>query len=150
MPKKALFYSLKVWITGVILGPLCFYVIDKNEFDGLLSFPEYALIFLVGGLLFSVPSFLLLWATTNYICKHPGDQLLQRLKLAAWCLLFTALPLAIVIVLQHTPPDSADWPKIISFIAGYFAPIAAAIFFYHLPSAPAADGPTPTLNSSPD
>ena len=136
MPKKALFYSLKVWIAGVILGPLLFYVIDKNEFDGLLSFPEYILIFLVGGLLFSIPSFLLLWAATTYICKHPGDQLPQRLKLAAWCLLFTCLPLVIILVLQNTSPDHSDWPKIIRFIASYFIPIAAAIFFYRLPTLP--------------
>lgn len=165
MPKKALFYCLKVWITGVVVGPLLFYVMDKHFVNQLLSFLDFILVFDVGGLLFSIPSFLLLWATATYICKRPGDQPMQRLKLAGWSLLFTVLSPVIILVWQHTSPDSTDWSLLTRLIACYFAAIAAAIFFYRLPAGPqeARDQPevdrpeahppktiTPPSNSSPD
>jgi hypothetical protein len=165
MPKKALFYCLKVWITGVVVGPLLFYAMDKHFVDGLLSFSDYIFVFFAGGLLFSIPSFLLLWATATYTCKRPGDLPLQRLKLAGWSLLFTVLPPVIILVWQHTNPDNADWSLLTRLIASYFASIAAAIFFYRFPAGPQeardhpevdrpeADRPaavTPPLNSSPD
>jgi hypothetical protein len=143
MPKKAFEYCLKVWVTGVVIGPMFFYVINKSYVDGLASFWEYIVVSFLGDFLTSVPSFLLLWATTTYICKRPGYQPLQRLKLAVWALLFTVLTIVAVAIWTGDDWASTDWSVVIRIFASYFTPIAAAIFIYRLPTnQPPAHQPT--------
>ena len=165
MPKKALLYCLKVWVTGLIVGPLVFYVMDNNDLDGLFSFPEYIFMSFVAGLVLSIPSFLLLWATATYICKRPGYPPLKRFKLTECSLLLTALPAMAMFAYFTNGWANPEWSLTIRLIASYFIPIAAAIFFYRLPAGPqdaqdhpAADRPeadrpkaiTRSANSSPD
>lgn len=149
MRQKALEYCLKVWVTAVVAGPLFYYVMDKASVDGLLSFPEFMFVSVMGGLLLSVPIFVALCATTVYICKRPGSQAVQRLKLAGWSLLFIVISMEALAFLLGDDWTNTDWFIVIRFFASYFGSVLVAIYVYHLPAAQ-PKALTPSSDSSPD
>lgn len=68
--KQALHYSLKVWLTAVIIGPLIIVVLTKiitpdyKAFDSVSNiFGSIALLMYLGFIV-SIPSWLLLWLST--------------------------------------------------------------------------------------
>lgn len=121
-------YSLRVWVTGGILSPFVFSLL--NELSGRGFFPfslDFADsfrafgFFLVFGLVYSIPGLLMLWLVTT---------LLENTDMIVTFHLF-----------PHGGIPMTDSPYVQLFFA-YFGTISGAIGFYNLEKA----GATPDAN----
>lgn len=123
--KQAWYYSLKVWLTAVLTGPLGvmlkFYLVNDNELTDL----EGYFLFVIFGMVFSIPSMLLLWFATYEFSKGnlPIAIIKTLLSIISVVLTFVAMAL-----LSAVFTDAVEL-----FISALYAVIIiGALWFYKL------------------
>ncbi|TWJ03502.1 hypothetical protein JN11_01048 [Mucilaginibacter frigoritolerans] len=92
--KQTLIYSLNVWLTSVVAAPLLFliFTLPKNTGIGIEILPFE---WLMGGVL-SVPSFLLLYLTSNYLVRLRFSILIDKIILSLVGILLTYIPFFLI------------------------------------------------------
>lgn len=91
---------------------------------------------LLGSLVFSIPSFLLLWAGISFIIARPKLRP-KKPVIAIWASLLTAAPF--LILFGNDDPNTGSASSALLGCACYLAPILAGVFFYRLPLHPDKD-----------
>ncbi|HET6253415.1 MAG TPA: hypothetical protein VFE32_05050 [Puia sp.] len=131
MAPTALSYSLKVWISSVLIGPLLVFAVLLIVASGPVDWGvvDFILYFALFAFAFSIPSFFLLWIGSSYICRTVWPAAMKRLMIALLALSLTALAFIILIVFFWMP----DWSLIWTVVGTYYPVLVAGIFFYRLP-----------------
>ena len=137
MITRALIYSIKVWITAVLVGPFALELLVALMHLGSLradvGWSSYLLWFWMYGGLFSIPSALLLWVVSFFVCRTSWAVGVKRIWIAA-----ASVPLVVLSLLFLT---GGHWKNVqdILFIEGvYYLVIIAGVLFYRLPGPDAA------------
>lgn len=128
MPRKALIYCLKVWLTSLLLTPFIVYFLIVG--DDLLKFFTFYWLSALLGLVFSLPSAVLLWVYVAWFL--PGDSVMrfQKLTVAGISLVLIALPFS-YFAFSKNPVGWDEWLK--AFFC-YWVILLAGIYFYHFPA----------------
>src|ERR1700761_4067963 len=122
---KAITYSLKVWLTGVILGSVIFLIMNlleepasaraQTDMVGLVP------VILTFAFLFSLPSLGLLTGTVAFIERFNMSQLTKKLILTGIGILLTMLPLYYLF---------NDWYDVLKYTGPYSSMIILGIWVY--------------------
>lgn len=130
--KETLFYTLKVWISSVVLGPVMYSASDilfepkrSDDFSCSLSFIAFSVPY---GLILSVPSFVILWLTTYGISRLKLSIMATKLWLSIVGTVLTALPFALIF--GHDDPSG--YLSTIAWATSYSLVIVVGIWFYKL------------------
>ncbi|HLZ85984.1 MAG TPA: hypothetical protein VKQ52_02035 [Puia sp.] len=129
MSSKVFFYCLKVWLTSVVLGPVIFWCWEIPDILTLSSFLAYLGIAILYGLVFSLLSFLLLWAGIAFLYRRGWPLTRQRLAAACWGLTLTLVPFLVL----FARADSVMQPDSVHLSLSYLFPILVGIFVYQWP-----------------
>jgi Co/Zn/Cd efflux system component len=125
---KPLTFSLKVWLTSVVLGTLIFYFIGHPTDDSSMTFWEYILVGLLYALLLSCVSFFVFWAALTWLTKRPLPKTAKRWITTFIGLILTAAPFPILFGGNHP-----DWRMMSEFASCYAAPIVAGTWLFKFP-----------------
>ncbi|HEY4328004.1 MAG TPA: hypothetical protein VGN20_28730 [Mucilaginibacter sp.] len=128
--KEAFIYSLKVWLTGVILSPVLFTAIDiiihRNiyyDYQNALGFIGYSIVY---GLILSIPSWLLLWLAIIIVSKWGVAIELKKVALTVAGAVLSLLPFYL---LFHNDDKSSD-KDVCTWATTYCLVIIGGIWFY--------------------
>jgi hypothetical protein len=127
--KHPLVYSLQIWITCAVAGPALWYWM--NGYGIGLTFNEFYWIGLLAGLMFTFPSFLLLFAIVAYVNRQAWEVISKKFIAAGSALLFEIASCVIYFCYMHTPPAIKEMG--FSVFAAYSVPLFLAIFLYRFP-----------------
>jgi len=131
--KQALIYSLKVWLTSVIVAPLLNVLIMKtlgfhvgeilSIKDGLSAWITTSIV----AMSYSIPSWLLLWLSTYKVSKYETALVTKKFILSLVGVALTCVPVWILFfnVVAMTG-------YIVIWSTGYGLPIVAGIWYYKL------------------
>jgi len=137
MKRNDLGYATKVWLTGTVFGPVLFLV-----WEGLQHFsnPQYTLIegdwgdsaeffllMVLFGMLFSLPSWLVLWLATVWANRTSWTETARRLLLVGVATVLTILPFPLFGG-EMLWGGSESWMLILC----YWLAIAAGILYFRL------------------
>src|ERR1700761_9764460 len=91
--KPALIFSLKVWLTALFGAPLLI-AIGSYIYDGLKDPDPFSsvVLFIIYGLLFSAPSWLLLWLAAHLLLKTKLSDTNRKFILSVVGFVLTLLP----------------------------------------------------------
>lgn len=134
--KPSLIFSLKVWLTSVVLSPVII-VLTKLavlNHEGVISTVKGILggiaFFIYVGFLLSIPSFLLLWLVTALLVIKSNQSInVKKLMLSAVALLLSFLPLCFLLGKQSNYYDS----ELFGWLVIYASIILCGVWFYKLP-----------------
>jgi hypothetical protein len=128
-PKAVYIYPLQIWVVSATIGPiLCFLSPGVSDHSGLTPWELYWAD-LAFGLIFSFPSFLLLWAGVAYVNRSNRRVLFKKIVVAAWAMMLGIAALWWVI----------DWREPIlqehnlAFIVAYLGPLLMGVFLFRWP-----------------
>lgn len=138
-------YSLRVWLTGVLLGPIVMifggmtylYISRYNAHSGTSAFafrhldwpPLQVWVGLyLSGLIVLIPNFLLFWMTCFAIHKRAWPVRIKKLALTILTLLLVAATTALLDISQDWP----WWPTLLLSMS-YFLPLLFGIYFHLFP-----------------
>ena len=131
--KQALIYSLKVWLTSVLLGPLIPGLISAVHVNDTLGFGRavsgfviWLLFAFISGLVLSLMSFLLLLFTTATLLKTNLATLVQKLLFSVIIPVYASLPFLLVQDYQQYSPAN----KVL--IISYMVVVVIGIWLYKL------------------
>jgi Ca2+/Na+ antiporter len=132
--KQAFIYSLKVWLTVILVGPLLFVILTKlllphaNYFDSFGNILGSIGLLIYVGTVVSLPCWFLLWLSTILICKY--DVINKKVYLAS---LSVVLCLSEFYLIFHN--DDHPW-KIDTFVwmLAYVLLVIITIWYYKLKS----------------
>jgi hypothetical protein len=127
--KHPLLYSLQIWITCAAAGPVVWYWIDSYGIG--LTFNEFYWIGLLVGLVYTFPSFLLLFAIVVYVNQQAWELISKRLIVAGSALVFEIASCLVYFQFMHTPPAIKEFG--FSVFIAYSVPLFLAIFLYRFP-----------------
>jgi hypothetical protein len=127
--KHPFVYSLQIWATCALLGPVVWYWMNSHGIG--LTFNEFYWVGLLVGLMFTFPSFLLLFAVVAYINRQVWDLISKKLIVAGSALLFEIASCIIYFSYMHTPPAIKEMG--LSVFLAYSVPLFLAIFIYRFP-----------------
>jgi len=130
--KRAFIYTLKVFLTTIILAPglataITFFgnpEIYKPE-DAL-----YTLIIIPAGLLLCIPSYVLFGLIASYLNKLFGNIFIIKTLLSLAALPLTLLPFGIMN--YHTIINSNYWPSIAPWLGSYAGITVLGVWVYRL------------------
>jgi hypothetical protein len=125
---KPFIYSLKVWLTGVVVGALLFYFIGHPTDDSSMTFWGYLIVICLYTLLYSSVSFLIFWAATAWLTKRRLPRNRQRWIMTVIGLIGTVLPFPILLGRNHP-----DWWMLTEITGCYVALIVAGIWLFKFP-----------------
>jgi hypothetical protein len=130
--KQVFIYSLKVWLTGVVLSPILYvfveFVFQPRYFDGFkaeLGFIGYSIPY---GLILSIPSWFFL-LTTLVIFEYTSASLLTKRIILS--LVGSAVAFAPFYLLFYSSED-IRWFDTFLWGFSYIIIIVASIWFYNL------------------
>lgn len=135
MALKSLVYSLKVWISTIVLGGIIFlawlslttsgFTVDNLE-------PKFVGSFFLFSLVASIPALLLFWWGANYFCRTLHFARQRRLWLALMSFALTFLSIFVAVTAMGGPA--------MAFIGMtallYYVVLLAGIYLYRLPEPP--------------
>ena len=134
--KQAFKYSLKVWLTSVIISPALIMTGDKllhpNDdigFNGFFGFIGYAIIY---GLVLTIPCSVILFLFVGSLVNRKITEFYKRLMISILASILTILPFYI---LFHRDDNFLDWDLIV-WVFSYLALIIAAVWLYRLEPKP--------------
>jgi hypothetical protein len=130
--KQAFTYSIKVWLTAVVLGPvldvLVEFILHPRYFDGVkaeLGFIGYSIPY---GLILSIPSLFFLLTTLVIFEYTSAVVLTKRIVLSIVAILLTYTPF----YLLFYSADDIRWFDTFLWASSYCMIIVGAIWFYNL------------------
>jgi len=125
-------YSLKVWLTSVILSPILYVLVDSvlnpkyiSGLLGIFGFISYSIPY---GLMLSIPSWGLLWISCIFINKRTATVRLKKIILSIIGAILSLLPFYL---LFHLDDDNAH-EDVITWSICYSVIIIAGVWFYKL------------------
>jgi hypothetical protein len=127
--KHPFLYALQVWITCAVTGPLVWYW--TNSYGIGLTFNEFYWIGLLAGLVYTFPSFLLLFATVAYMNQQAWELIAKKFIAAGIALLCEIVSCLIYFHYMHTPPAIKEMG--LSVFVSYSIPLLLAIFIFRFP-----------------
>lgn len=128
-PKAVHVYPLQIWLTSAAIGPILWFLSPSVSDHSVLTFWELYWVELMFGLIFSFPSFLLLWAGVAYVNRSNRRVLFKKIVVAAWAMVLGIAALWWVI----------DWREPIlqehnlAFIVAYLGPLLMGVFLFRWP-----------------
>ena len=125
---KSLTYSLKVWLTGVLVGTTIWCVIGTLMEHSDMSLIASILVATVYAFLYSGVSFLLSWAAVTILNRGRRSKNNQRSILTALGIILTAAPFFILFG-AHQP----NWLALAGMYGCYIVPIIIGTWLYKLP-----------------
>jgi hypothetical protein len=132
--KQALIYSLKVWLTSVVAAPFLFLTLELLKHTGI-AIEILPIAWLIGGML-SVPSFILLYITSNCLVKLHYNIVSSKIMLSLIGIVLTYVPFFLIngyhLLLDG---DLLSLPLFIS----YSCAILACVWSYKLGLSPSTD-----------
>jgi len=141
--KQALIYSIKVWLTTVVLG-MRIAVLIKICLDTdhlIYDFEDFfgsAIYDIPIGLIACAPSWILFSLSVLVINKPKRSVMVKKLWLTLAAFILGILPFAIVFWGQLTHPNY--WPDMAPEVFGYISVTIASLWFYKLkPADPITD-----------
>lgn len=132
--KNALFYSLKVWLTSVALGPLFIILLSKifrphgYAFDSFSNMFDFIGLLMYLSLLVSIPSAILLWLLTSLIIRFNYNETLSKAILTVIGFILTIGPFYLLFNGDDNPGEDG----IFIWATSYASVIIAGIWFYKL------------------
>jgi len=130
---KALSYTLKVWLTSIVIGPVlhllinCFTATKMGYAQiGIVSSLYFILMSIPFGIILSIPSFLLLWLSVYLLKKFDIDPLVSKISLSIISVILSAF--AFFIVFGQDDPSTYKETTIWAF--AYCSVIVGAIWYY--------------------
>lgn len=134
--KQALFYSLKVWLTAVLSGPLVILTLTKvitpryGALDSTLNILGSVALLVYLGFIVSIPSCILLWLSTFLLLKGSYNTASKIAIISAVAIALSLLPF--YILFSH---DDNPWQQdLFIWIAAYIVAALISIWFYKLPT----------------
>ena len=131
MIRTTLYYSLKVWLTSVVLSPMLFLLIDsftkhsQTNLEGGIGFILFSILY---GLIISLLSWLLLWLSCYYLLRLSITQLTFKLILSFISSVLTALPFLLLFSRDDGFPDAFT----IIWTLSYSIVIIGGVWFYRV------------------
>ena len=132
MVARTLAYSLKVWITTIVVGEMVFFswlsLLDSgfNLIDVPWQLAGYVFLF---ALVASMPALLLFWWGANYFCRKLDFPRQRRLRLALMSFVLTFVSVLIAVWAVGGP---SVYFALVTALS-YYVVALAAIYFYRLP-----------------
>ncbi|GEM_PF-4210717 len=127
--RRALFYTLKVWLTSALAGSLTFMLVMEWGSFNLIDMLGVTLYGLGLSLLFSLPSAAILWFFVLWFMGFSGTVALRKALLSVLGVVLSILALLLLHVLYHV--FDADF---MTECLGIFCPwIIVSIWFYRWP-----------------
>jgi uncharacterized membrane protein len=147
--KQALIYSLKVWLTTIVLGMRVAAVIkiclDTDHLYGAGDIFSSAIYDIPVGLIACTPSFFLFLVGVFFLSKTSGTIWSKKLILSVLGVILAILPFAIVFTHQLF---SANYlPDMLPELCGYVGITLAGIWFYKLTWVSNTPNAHPSLDS---
>lgn len=130
-PKSAFLYSIQVWLTCALLGPAVWYYIESADVRLRMTFNEFYWIGLLAGLVYTLPSFLLLFAVVAYLNHRDLELMSKKFIVAGSALSFEITSCMIYFHYMSTPPAIKEIG--FSIFVAYSIPLFLAIFLYRFP-----------------
>jgi hypothetical protein len=127
--KHPLVYSLQIWITCAVAGPVVWYWMDSYGIR--LTFNEFYWVGLLVGALYTFPSFLLFFAIVAYVNQQAWELISKKLIVAGSALVFEIASCVVYFQYMHTPPAIKGFG--FSVFVAYSVPLFLAIFLYRFP-----------------
>jgi hypothetical protein len=129
--KEAKLYSLKVWLTTIIVAPIIFGIV-KNFLDPLIYNVTdifFGLAYSVpAGLILCIPSWLLFWLLAGYLNSSKLNAILKKLYISFFSILLVVLPFALLNI--HYLIESNYWPEMIPWIGSYIGVLIGCIWIF--------------------
>ena len=125
---KPFIYSLRVWLTSVLVGTLIFFFIGHPTDDSSMTFWGYMIVVCVYTLLCSSVSFFIFWAATAWLTKRHLPRNRQRWIMTFVGVLLTVLPFPVLFGRNHP-----DWWMMAEVASCYVVPIVAGIWLFKFP-----------------
>lgn len=130
--KSTLIYSLKVWLTAVVLAPMLTQLLDylcgvQQSYD-LKGIFYFVLLSIPYGLMLSLPCWLLLWLATSLLNRTRLTNKNKKLLLSVVGFLLAALPF--YLIFGHD--DKGFNLETIVWAASYMLVIVAGVWAYKL------------------
>jgi hypothetical protein len=98
--KNSFIFALKVWQTAVFAGPVLIVLCDTFRRSAEMRLDDamvYFFFFIIYGMVFSAPSFLVLWLGTYLVSRLHGLGIIQRkIVLCAGSIALTLLPFCVL------------------------------------------------------
>ena len=92
MSRRVFLYSVKVWLTSLVLGPVLYFTWSWSDLEGLLNFYGFTITAILSGFILSLPSALFFWGGVACLYTSRLSVPNQRLLLAVWAALLTFAP----------------------------------------------------------
>jgi hypothetical protein len=126
--KQALWFSLKVWLTGVLLGPLfAVFVAKPRDFNGIVGFIGLTIYL---GFLVTIPCWLVLWAVIFFGKNLPYSIRIRRVIYSVVGVLLCISPFYL---LFHADDNTT---QVIPWAICYCIAITIGMWIYPLESEP--------------
>lgn len=133
--KEAGLYSIKVWLTTIIVAPiiagiiqLCLDPLTYNFNDIFLAL-FYAF---PAGIILCIPSLLLFWLITWYLNKYCIGIIRKKIYITLLCSFLTILPFSILNIRALT--HSNYWPSLMPWLISCFIVLIGSVWLYDIKS----------------
>lgn len=126
MDFQVFIYSVRVWLSAVLLSPVLILIPDGQLFKMTLSDWSIYLSVVLLSIFFSIPCFLSLWLAAHLLQFSSWHIMLKKLLLCIMGLAFTVVPFFLLLGYEATFNDSS------SIVLVYVCVICAGIWFYRL------------------
>jgi hypothetical protein len=129
--KQTILFSLKVWLTSVIVSPALYLFYDafrvhsKTNFEGGLGFLLLSILY---GIIISLPSWIILWFSTFSLFQLNYSTLVNKIWLSIIGTGLTILPF----LLLFGSDDPITYVTTVPWALSYNIVIVAGIWFYKL------------------
>ena len=131
--KKALIYSLKVWLTALLLSPVLYWLVETNfisplktSFEGMIGFFGLSILY---GLLLSIPSFLFLTFSCFFVNMLAQINAAKKRLITLIAFIFVILPFYLLFSRDDTSTLIKDDLPLAS---SYSVVIIIGVWFYQL------------------
>lgn len=141
---NALAYSIKVWLTGLTAGPLLFILMNLDE-SGLMAFSLVYFYMFFYGLLFSIPSFFMLYVVAKLVNRLKVSLIIKKCILVGAGVVLTLVPFYLFVGNRFNIQIGLDDKMILC----YLITIGAGLLFYRL-NPQTETALEPPLESSPE
>jgi hypothetical protein len=131
--KESLLYSLKIWLTVIVISPIVAGLIQMYIDPEIYSFADVmvGLCYCIpAGLIFCLPSWLILWFLIRYLNKKELKMYSKKLYFTIASLFISILPF--FIINPHTLLNSGYWPSILPWLISYSGVLIICIWLYRL------------------
>ena len=130
--KQTLLYSLKIWLTSVVVGPALYGIFDAltrpnflHNLTGVAGFYLYSLPY---GLILSIPSWLLFWLLLHSLNMLRWNWVTTRVLFSIVAVILTLAPF----ILLFGADDPAGNETFLAWPMAYCFVLIAGIWFYKL------------------